>query len=226
MGIKEGFDAVSAVYDRQRRQLIPGFDDFYGWAAEMVRIPGGKPRILDLGAGTGLLTSFIAQKYPDGHFTLVDLSEKMLAVAQERFAAAGISRNCEYISSDFIDYPFGDDTFDAVVSALSIHHLTDGDKERLYRKCYHMLRPGGVFVNADQVQAPFPAIENHLQQVFRDKIERSGLTAEEIAQAYERTSFDKPATLARQLDWLREAGFTETDCVYKNGHFAVMYARK
>jgi cyclopropane fatty-acyl-phospholipid synthase-like methyltransferase len=41
--------------------------------------------------------------------------------------------------------------FDAIVSALAIHHLEDAEKRSLFARIHERLRPGGVFVNAEQV---------------------------------------------------------------------------
>jgi tRNA (cmo5U34)-methyltransferase len=74
-------------YDRARRQLVPGFDRFYG--AVLESIPLGELqeiRVLDLGAGTGLLSAMVAGKFPRARVTLGDLSVEMLRVARRRFA--------------------------------------------------------------------------------------------------------------------------------------------
>ena len=74
-------------YDRARRQLVPGFDRFY--EAVLESIPFGEQqeiRVLDLGAGTGLLSAVVAGKFPRARVTLVDLSVEMLRVARRRFA--------------------------------------------------------------------------------------------------------------------------------------------
>ncbi|WKL01736.1 hypothetical protein Q0F98_35615 [Paenibacillus amylolyticus] len=54
--VKQLFDKVAQDYDVQRKQLIPCFDDFYGIALDLMESPLDSPRILDLGAGTGLLS--------------------------------------------------------------------------------------------------------------------------------------------------------------------------
>ena len=222
MDIKEGFDTVSRQYDRQRRQLIPCFDDFYNLSAAVLDAPTDSPQVLDIGCGTGLFSEFVLQKYPKACMTLIDLSDKMLEVARERFAGRSGIR---YINADYTCYQFGH-PFDIIVSALSIHHLPAAKKEKLYRRCFGMLRPGGIFVNADQVLSPSSSIESIYSKLWKDTVENSGLAAEEVEQAYARTAFDDPSTLDDQLRWLTEAGFSQVDCIYKYYHFAVFYAKK
>ena len=43
------------------------------------------PKILDIEAGTGLLSAFLMKRYPKASFTLIDISEKMLDIAKDRF---------------------------------------------------------------------------------------------------------------------------------------------
>lgn len=62
--IRAKFNDVSQVYDGQRRQLIPCFDDFYHIPVSLIEPVTERPKILDIGAGTGLLTSFLSKKYP------------------------------------------------------------------------------------------------------------------------------------------------------------------
>src|SRR3954468_9002425 len=79
------FDAQAGDYDAPRRRLIPPFDAFYGTAVDALGlIPGGPKRVLDLGAGTGLLSAFVADAFPRAELTLLDGSAAMLDRARER----------------------------------------------------------------------------------------------------------------------------------------------
>ncbi len=222
MGIKEQFDYISEKYDKQRRQLIPCFDDYYNLTLNVMDFKGEVPKILDIGSGTGLFSSIVLQKYPNAEFTLIDLSKKMLEVAKKRFDG---SKNFKFIVADYTRYDF-EEKFDIIISALSIHHLSGDQKESLYKKCYDMLNNNGIFVNVDQVLSPSPEIESMFTGLWHKFVDNSGLSQEEIQKAYERTGFDNPSTLADQLEWLNKAGFKQADCLYKYYHFCVLYAKK
>jgi len=222
MGIKEQFDKISENYDKQRRQLLPCFDDYYHLPLAMLAYEGETPEILDIGSGTGLFSSILLNKYPKAHFTLIDLSDKMLSVAKERFAGLD---NFDYIVSDYTKYSF-DKKFDIIISALSIHHLDALSKKNLYHNCFQWLNDDGIFLNADQVLSPSLEIENLFSSIWRNQVENSGLSAEEIQKAYERVSFDNPSALDEQMKWLVEAGFSQADIIYKYLHFCVFYAKK
>ena len=154
--IKRKFDEISKKYDEQRKKFIPCFDDFYRVSVSVASVNTGNPKILDMGAGTGLLSAFLMERYPDASFTLIDISEKMLDIAKDRFRG---NSNVKYIVADYSKYSFVED-YDIVVSALSIHHLEDEEKKKIYKKSYSLLKQNGIIINADQVYGETPFIEN------------------------------------------------------------------
>jgi tRNA (cmo5U34)-methyltransferase len=222
MGIKEQFDNISEKYDNQRRQLLPCFDDYYNLPLTVLDIKKETPEILDIGSGTGLFSSIVLQKYPKARFTLIDLSDKMLEFAKERFKDY---KDFQYIVADYTKYNF-EKKFDIIISALSIHHLPAEEKKNLYQQCYNMLNDNGIFINVDQVLSPSPEIEAMFSKLWRKSVENSLLNPDDIQKAYERVSFDNPSTLQEQLNWLINAGFKNTDIIYKYYHFCVFYAKK
>jgi tRNA (cmo5U34)-methyltransferase len=217
------FDPWARQYDRARRQLIPCFDDFYQSAVDALRLPPGEPaRILDLGTGTGLLSAFILAHCPEARLTLLDASSEMLAVARERFQALG----------DRVSYRVGDYSrelppgpFHAVVSALSIHHLAEADKLRLFRRLPAVLGPGGVFVNADQALGETPEQEAHFRESWLREVRAAGVSAADLAAALERMKADRMSKLSTQLDGLRAAGFQEVRPVFQEKSFVVYVGR-
>ena len=80
------------TYDASRRRMVPCFDAFYGAAAELVARTftaasrHSRPRMLDLGAGTGILAAHVAARVPPSALTLLDGAPDMLAKAGERLA--------------------------------------------------------------------------------------------------------------------------------------------
>jgi tRNA (cmo5U34)-methyltransferase len=221
--IKKAFDETASRYDAQRTWIIPEMDDYYSaavWAAECTN---SRPQILDIGAGTGLLSALIIRKYPDAILTLVDLSESMLSMAQERFAGR---KDVRYITGDYSSVDFAG-RYDLICSALSIHHLEQGDKRRLYQKVFDTLHPGGIFVNADQVLGETPAINRRYMEYWDEFLEPCPLPFEDKKQVlYRRDTFDRNEKLSVQLGWMQDCGFTNIDVVYKNRLFVVFTGRR
>lgn len=128
-------------------------------------------------------------------------------------------------SPDLAD-PLPSGPWDAVVSALAIHHLDDCAKRTLFGRVHQALASGGMFVNAELVGAPTSFFQDLYAAWHRSRAMEAGSTPEEWAGAEERMRFDRWATVERQLAWLREVGFADADCLFKDHRFAVLVARR
>ena len=220
--IKSKFGAVALEYDNQRRSLIPCFDDFYSCIVRSIEYSSKQVSILDIGAGTGLLTSFVYNQYPESNYTIIDISKEMIEQAKKRFNGLG---NFEYITADYANYIFAK-KYDVVVSALSIHHLEDEEKLKLYRRIFESISGGGIFINGDQFISRSRVLEEKIHHKWRTVIEKSGLTKEEISGAFERMKMDKPATTEKNIAWLEKVGFINVDLLYKYYSFGVICGMK
>lgn len=216
------FDSHAAHYEAARNRLIPPFEAFYGTAVTAVGLAGGEiRRVLDLGAGTGMLSAFVRDAYPDATVTLFDGAPLMLAKARENLGGERV----EFAEGDLYgEQPEG--PWDAVVSALAIHHLTDNGKRHVYRQALAGLRPGGVFVNAEHVLGPGEWLDGVYRDSHETRARANGINDLEWEQAEERMRADHLSPLDPQLGWLRELGFTDVDCLFKDHGFAVMFGRR
>jgi tRNA (cmo5U34)-methyltransferase len=223
-GAVEAFSAHATKYSALRRRLVPAFDAFYGAAVDaLTECASGGPiaRVLDLGAGTGLLTAMVAEQHPDARFELLDGSPEMLAEAQQRLGQRVLAVHIQ----DMAD-PLPEGPFDAVVSALAIHHLEDDDKRVLFRRIHEALRPGGVLVNADQFLGPTPELAELYVHTWQRMCRELGASEAELNASIERRRHDRCADVESQLQWLRSAGFPTADAVYKYWEEAVLVAVK
>lgn len=217
------FGRFARTYDATRRVMIPDFDRFYGTAAEVLTLrplprASGVARVLDIGAGTGLLTALVAGALPDARLVLLDASAEMMALAPERLGDAW--SRCETVVAD-AGRGLPDGPFDAVVSALAIHHVPDAAKPGLYRRIHDVLAPGGVFVNAEQVAGPTPWLDDVYRSRWRVHTHEVGATEHDLLEADRRMALDRPASVEVQCQWLRDAGLADVDCFFKSWRFAV-----
>lgn len=220
--IKTLFGAIAHEYDPQRKKLIPCFDDFYGFQLLAATDSPRHQTILDVGAGTGLLSSMLCQVFPQSEFTLIDLAPEMIRQAQNRFNGA---TNFQFIVDDYVNHVFTG-KFDLVVSALSIHHLADAEKQLFFKKVFGLLNSGGMFINGDQFISRSAATEARIQRKWIEGIEKSDLSRAEKDAAFERMKMDKPATAENNIKWLEEAGFVDVELLYKYGPFGVVCGTK
>jgi tRNA (cmo5U34)-methyltransferase len=220
-GVQAAFDAAAQDYDRTRRQLIPCFDDFYQTVIERLPFAGCEaPRVLDLGAGTGLLAAGILAAHPSVDVTLVDVAEAMLAQARTRLFRAAEAGRAHFLVSDLakLELP---GSFDAVVSALAIHHLEAASKRDLFVRVRRALRPGGLFLNADQIRGSTPRLEAIHKAAWLAQVKERGVSPKDLFAAQERMEFDRTDTLEAQLAWLKDAGFCDVGCYFQHYMFAV-----
>ncbi|MFI1917167.1 class I SAM-dependent methyltransferase [Nocardia sp. NPDC020380] len=93
--------------------------------------------VLDAGTGPGLLLEHIARRRPDLGLHGIDLSPHMIELAENRMLAHPV----ELAVGDVTALPYPDNSFDIVLSSLSLHEWTDVPEalDELQR----VLRPGG-----------------------------------------------------------------------------------
>jgi len=216
----QAFDKDAQHYDALRRMLIPCYDLFYGTVITLIEAHGVAEdvRILDLGAGTGLLSEHILRRWPRAHIYLLDGSEAMLAQARGRFHGhTRISfQHGEFNETDLAG------PWDVIVSAAAIHHLYDDEKKALYKRVFDALASGGLFINAEQVQGPTDKTHALYEKIWADQARALGATSADLDAAAIRMATDRCAPVEDQLVWLRAAGFEDTDCAFKAWRFAVM----
>jgi tRNA (cmo5U34)-methyltransferase len=215
VAIDDAFNRTVAYYDEWIRKAVPGYDDLFAVAKELIPFrPDDPVDILDLGAGTGLFSLQVLERCPRGRFVLWDVADKMLETARGRFH--DFPDQFRYVADDYRN--LGDaGSFDLVISSLSIHHLADDEKKELFRNIFGVLRQSGLFINIDLIRGPTPFLEELYCRDWYEKMRRAGAPEEEIRAGIERrNAYDRDALMEDQLRWLREAGFADVDCVYRN----------
>jgi tRNA (cmo5U34)-methyltransferase len=223
--IGQTFDESVEYYDEWVKIALPCYDEIFSVAKELVPFAtDARIEVLDLGAGTGLFSMHVLQKYPNAAFVLYDVAPKMLNVARERFRES--ASQFQYILDDY-RYFQSSKRFDLVVSSLSIHHLTDSEKKALFKRVYTALSNKGVFINVDQIRGPTPSLQELYWTKWLKKVREKGAAEEKISESIQRrVTYDKDALLTEQLQWLRDAGFANVDCIYKNYFIGVFVATK
>mgnify|MGYP001066235309 CR=1 FL=1 len=97
--------------------------------------------VLDIGCGTGTQCDDLASNVK--HVTGIDISSKLLAIAEQRKADRKIE-NVEFIKTTVFDEHFKPGSFDVVMAFYVLHFFEDIDEG--VRRIYELLKPGGLFV--------------------------------------------------------------------------------
>jgi tRNA (cmo5U34)-methyltransferase len=221
--IANRFNQIANKYDEQRRYFIPCFDDYYKTCTSFLSaIKNDFKSILDLGAGTGLLSKYLFDNFPNAQFTLVDVSDQMLEIARKRFSGL---KNFKFIISDYSKELPGN-KFDLITSALSIHHLHDDNKLELYSAIYNKLEDNGYFLNLDQFNASSGIVNKSYTEWWYDYIKQSISPEMKDGSWQQRRELDKENTVPETINFLNEAGFKTVECIYSFMKFSVILAIK
>ncbi|MCA9406584.1 MAG: methyltransferase domain-containing protein, partial [Candidatus Omnitrophica bacterium] len=177
-------------------------------------------QFLDLGSGTGMVTSQLKKNFPRSNITCVDISSNMINIARQRFDGQG---TIEFIEADYCGMSFESERYDAVVSSLAMHHIRSAeDKQKLFQNIFSSLRPRGLFVNADVILGS----SRLLHQAYMEKWKafmREAVSEQEINEKWLPRYYetDHPFELMKELEWLKKAGFQDIDVAWKHYTVAV-----
>lgn len=114
---------------------------------QLVAASGARPgeKVLDVGCGTGYFARRIAPVVdPAGEVVGIDPLQPLLD-----YAAAHSPANCTFHAATAQDLPFGDESFDLVVSSITFHHIAPDHRADAVREMFRVLRPGGRALTAD-----------------------------------------------------------------------------
>lgn len=130
-------DSVPKLYDTYLVPLI-----FEQYARDIAhRITSLAPRsVLEIAAGTGVVTRAIAPLLGGSRIVATDLNQGMI----DRAASTIDSPNVEWRQADALDLPFDDASFDAVICQFAVMFFPD--KVKGFSEARRVLRNGGVFI--------------------------------------------------------------------------------
>ncbi|MEE2526082.1 methyltransferase domain-containing protein [Hyphobacterium sp. HN65] len=114
---------------------------FVDYAADLAsRVAAYEPAsILELAAGTGIVSQKIAERAPVASFTITDLNEDMLAIAAEK-----VGPRVKRQVADAMNLPFEADSFDIIACQFGVMFFPD--KAASFSEARRVLKPGGRYV--------------------------------------------------------------------------------
>lgn len=136
----EDYNSTAKVYDRFRQAA--GLRQILSYI-ESLKVD--KPRILEIGCGTGNYLHSIAKENPSYELTGLDLNAEMLDCCRTK--TLGLSNVKELINGTALELPFGENSFDVVLAMQTVHHFGEDQNRRLFfKEACRVLRPNGILI--------------------------------------------------------------------------------
>lgn len=195
--------------------------------------------VLDLGCGTGTLMEPMLQTFPAAEIHGIDFDPVLLPLAQERLRSHGARAHLHLTDLRAEGWPEQlPGSFDAVVSATALHWFTEAELAGLYRQLTRVLRPGGLFLNADHVGSRQPKVqafwERNRDVMRRNEGKHNGEDWDRFWEAYARAlglagqrritervlggwagGVEEGLPLEWHVNQLKANGFTHIDCFWR-----------
>ena len=125
-------------------------------------------KILDIGCGTGSLMLPILKAFPKAEVYGIDFDTTLLALAKKRLST--FDNRAKLVKADLRKSnwtKFVGGRFDAIVSATALHWFSPLQLSRLYKQFAQILKPSGIFLNADHAGSPCKQIQTGWQNQRR-----------------------------------------------------------
>jgi tRNA (cmo5U34)-methyltransferase len=210
----EFFDGVSGEYDVHMKEYVEGFDRFYSYVAAAIPKTKDELGILDIGCGTGLELAAVFQRAPNALLTGVDLSGEMLDILRDKYT--DYLDQITLVQESYVTFAYGEEAYDYIISAMTLHHLLPESKQVLYQKIRQALKPGGKYIEGDYLTTPEKEIE--IRENFF-KLRESDPSLLDGTH-----HIDIECSLETQKGLLLKAGFARVDVLWEYGEAAVYTA--
>ncbi|GAA3109998.1 class I SAM-dependent methyltransferase [Streptosporangium carneum] len=235
-------------WDRQQEGYLPDREERFTALIDAVEAMGRPdPLVVDLGCGPGSLSARLLRRLPGATVVSVDADPLLLGLGRAayphlRFVSLDL-RTPGWTGSLGLDRPV-----DAAVSTTALHWISETDLPKLYAELATVLRPGGLLLNGDHLDADdaTPAIARLERAVHDRESERrfAGRRPEDWSQWWEAVAADpafaelhsarttagadhhgsESPLLSAHVNALRDAGFTEIGSLWQRGNNRLLCA--
>jgi tRNA (cmo5U34)-methyltransferase len=220
-------DGVTKVFDNMLERSIPGFADMRSLTTQLAcKYAQPDTVVLDLGCSRGgSLEPIINVLGSKQQYLGVEISDPMRKAASERFASCA-EIDIKIIDMDLrLDFPAVESS--VILSILTIQFIPIEYRQAILASAYASLRSGGAFILVEKILGTNAHLNSTFVDLYYGMKGRNGYTEEEINSkriALEGVLVPVTANWNEQL--LRDAGFTQVECFWRNLNFAGWIAIK
>lgn len=223
------FDAdVTSVFDDMLQRSIPQYDVMRSAVTNLAKqYIQPQTAVIDLGSSRGEAVAKLIDCYAlKNRFLLVEVSQSMIEVLQERFAHY-INVNTVAIRDIDLRVDFPQTRASVVLSVLTLQFVPIEYRQRIIHQTFDALEPGGAFIVVEKVLGATADIDRAMVQEYYALKDANGYTPEQVER--KKLSLEGvlvPVTSAMNVDMLKGAGFAQVDCFWRWMNFAGWIAIK
>lgn len=223
------FDKQASSYDQQWSKMAPLNSALHLLTGAVLSELPPKANILCVGAGTGAEILYLAQNFPEWHFTAVEPSTAMLDVFRRRAEDHGISSRCICHPGYLDSLPPGD-PFDAATALLVSHFIQDRHvRSAFFQSIAERLRPEGVLISSDLAGDLAATDSRDLLEIWFRVMSASGTlpSAEGLKRMREAYSRDVAILPPQDVrDIITRGGFDSPVLFFQAGMIHAWYAKR
>lgn len=232
--IKERYAAEAETYRKDAWLINFDAEELFNEFKNIVRklYPNNleKLKILDIGAGNGMLTELILSEFPNAMVTMLDFSAEMLESAEAIFEQKQISLdNINFVVKNFITDDLPNEKYDLIISSYALHHIREVDDLKcVYLKIARALKKDGTFLCLDNYLETDENSRNMQVKIAFEKWTQN-YNSEEVAREWANIikGEDSPATIPLIITSLNECNNHDINIIpflsSKKGTMALIY---
>lgn len=211
------FNLRAGGYDDHMKEVIgDDFDAFYNSISLPIQNTNEAISILDLGCGTGLEIEGIFKKAPNASITCVDLSQEMLSELKEKYLDN--SNNITLVEESYLDFKYEPSRYEYVVSVMTMHHLEQDVKLKLYKSIHDSLKDDSCYIEGDYV-----VNEDQEKTILSEYFDLKKTRPEIANGSYH---IDIPFSKETQIKLFKDAGFSKIDVIREKERSVIFVAHK
>jgi tRNA (cmo5U34)-methyltransferase len=222
------YNEDAEIYDSVIRDFVPVYDEMINVVIEAIKIfyPKMNIKVLDIGVGTGNLSLKLLENFPDIELVGYEIAPNLYEFAKRKlkeFKPNFLLKNEDILKNNIHN------SFNLIISLLTFHYFDHEQKKIVYKKTYDLLKKNGLFINVDRVISKSDSINKVFydrMSFFWDKATKTWIEEKREKWKTQDSPEEQPYYLEDQLDWLREIGFTDVECLWRNFNYCVFIGKK
>lgn len=220
------------------RLAYPDFDVFQGRVGEIVKGYRAKTNanisVLDIGCGYGFTAAIVLKSRSDLDLQTIDNEPTVIAQAHQFLNKWKTRRSLSIVEADALAYAqkAQKSSLDIVVSVLTLHNMTTAYRKKLLKEVARILKPSGIFINADKYAlkgyARYKSLGVEIERYFNAFIplEKYDLLKEWVLHHISDSAPERVMDEISSKKDLKLLGFGNIKIVYRGNMVAVLTATR